>query len=147
MENHEKTSFRFPAGTTERIRRLAKHREPMASVILRALDALEAVPLPPDTQALLERIERLEVRMENLESTNPEHANHQALPVVKPATVEPGLRGYPQALKLEALKMQSEGKTTSQIRDWMLAIYCKAPNLGNMARELERWRKTQLSNF
>ena len=62
------TSFRLPADTLDRIRRFAQPGESQASVILRALIALEGVAPPLSMEALASRLEAVESRLDELTS-------------------------------------------------------------------------------
>jgi len=67
MKYPEQLSVRVPEGTKARLRAVAAPRETLVSVLLRAIEALEAPAKPEPDPVLIERIEALEQRISELE--------------------------------------------------------------------------------
>lgn len=126
----EKTSFRFPAGTTDRIKSLAQPGESMTRVLLRALTAMENATQEDQAAALT-----LEGRVAALE-----RALAALAPVARPEP-PPGRLDwtYPAEVRQTALRMRSEGASHAAIQAAIQAATGRVPHIRNMGRLLSQW--------
>jgi len=98
----EQIAVWVPSGTKERIRQLSREGEPLASVILRGLAALEGAPQGTATttqgdESILARLERVEAHLAL--------SGHQ--PRLKPR--QPGTGYDREQARAYALQLQAEG--------------------------------------
>ena len=157
------TSFRLSDSILDRLRRLAHPAESSASVIARALTALEATergqaappPLAPglDTAS---RVDALEARIAALEERSASSATSCATgsaersasvarqPVAQCATRSASPHsnpGYPDEVKRLAVQMAADGYQPVQIRAAMMEQCGRAPDSKNIAKLISGWRE------
>ena len=126
------TSFRFDQDTLDRIRTLARPGESQASVIQRALIALEGQPQPLTPEMLSLRLADLEGRVSALESS----AN-----VVQSTAGQTGdARHYTQAERAVAILLDQQGKRPVEIRRALLERFGRAPSPRSIRRQLNAWQ-------
>lgn len=150
----EQIALRFPEGTRDRIKALARDGETMTGVVLRALAALEGQGdrgRPDDTgraqgepDALSVRLAALESRVGALERTGSlggvafETRPFETKP--KPDSSEPGDGAeYPIAARDMALGMKARGCSPAEIRTALEKMTGRSPSPKHLSRTLRRW--------
>jgi hypothetical protein len=149
----EQIALRFPEGTRDRIKALARDGETMTGVVLRALAALEGQGdrgRPDDTgraqgepDALSVRLAALESRVGALERTGSlggvafETRPFETKP--KPDSSEPNGSEYPAEAKDMAVGMLARGCTPAEIRAALERTIGRAPGPKHLSRTLRRW--------
>ncbi|WP_373506713.1 hypothetical protein [Thiocapsa sp.] len=137
----EQIALRFPEGTRDRIKALARDGESMTALVLRALAAMEgqcdrqhhndAGRDQGELDTLSVRLAALERRITALErfgSTS------------KPDSSEPGaVAGYPVEARDMALGMQARGCTPAEIRVALEKAVGRSPGPKHLATALRRW--------
>ena len=160
------TSFRLAPDTLARIKALARPGESSASVVARALEALEAAQdssaAPPPGSALAQRLAALEARLTALEAGSSAVAHDALQPPEGRATVKtdsgrpasqdkatgratgsanPHLNpGYPPEVKRLALELTDAGAQPAEIRRRIIALVGRAPDNRNWSKVLRTWR-------
>lgn len=136
------TSFRLPADTLTKMRDLARPGESLSSVVVRAVLALEAAPVPVPADGTASRLDALEVRVAALEACSATVVQTELQPR-SAAVVQPVRQGdYPPAVKRLAVQMQKEGAKPAAILAAIAeANGGKVPLRSNLATTLRRWAK------
>jgi predicted transcriptional regulator len=152
------TSFRLPDETLNRLRALAQPHEPMASVIERAVAALEAAPRPRPTDDITALFASLEARVAWLElrSAAAVHVpRERSAPVVQSVAprssgvAQPVAQGrsadvvqsnYPVEVQRLAVELRRSGAGSGAIIAAIAeATGGRAPSRSNLARTLAGW--------
>jgi hypothetical protein len=143
----EQIALRFPEGTRDRIKALARDGETMTGVVLRALAALEGQGATHDTEdarphrdarlsALEARIEALE-RLGSFEGVAFQTGPFETTP--KPDSSESNGSEYPAEAKDMAVGMLARGCSPAQIRAALERTIGRAPSPKHLSRTLRRW--------
>jgi hypothetical protein len=131
----EQIALRFPEGTRDRIKALARDGETMTGVVLRALAALEGQGATHDTEDTRShqdmRLSALEARIEAME---------RAGSTPKPDSSEPSDGAeYPIEAKDMAVGMLARKCSPAEIRTALERMVGRAPSPKHLARTLRRW--------
>ncbi len=124
------TSFRLDEATLERLKTLRREHEPLAAVIARALEALEAAQDAPVTEGtltgILARLDALEARLDALAAPS--------------AARQTSLSPYPEDARKLAVELTDKGWTPAQVRNELIARFGRAPDLKNIGKLISGWR-------
>ncbi len=141
------TSFRLAPDTLARIKALARPGESSASVVSRALEALEAAQdgsaAPPPGSALAQRLAALEARLAALEAPSVSTA-----PVASPRSPtsagSPHSRpDYPPEVRRLAVQLADDGVQPGEIRQRIAEACGRAPDSKNIGKLIRHWREQQ----
>ena len=154
------TSFRLAPDTLARIKALARPGESSASVVARALEALEAAQTAQDAppgSALAQRLTALEARLTALEAGSSAVAHDALQPPEGRATVKTdsgrpasqdkatgrATGNYPPEVRRLAVQLADAGTAPVVIRARIGEACGRAPDSKNIGKLIRHWREQQ----